>query len=97
MHKVQQNACAGTLESSDIFVQVFPQESGITIELNSDVKEIYGDAIHKLIFQTLKKMEIENVRLVIHDKGALDFVIKARLQTALLRAMGKEDIDWSKL
>lgn len=97
MNGVRQNAYAGTLESSDVFVQVFPQDQGIEIELNSDVEEIYGDAIHELIHETLKRMKIDNVRLVVQDKGALDFVIKARLQTALLRAKGSESIDWSTL
>jgi citrate lyase subunit gamma (acyl carrier protein) len=97
MNGVRQNAHAGTLESSDLFVQVFPHDHGVEIELNSDVEEIYGDAIHELIHETLKGMKIDNVRLIIQDKGALDFVIKARLQTALLRAIGSESIDWSTL
>lgn len=91
-------AHAGTLESSDAFVRVIPNESeGIVIELESSVEEIYGDAIEVLVLETVQAMNVDHVRLVIQDKGALDYVIKARVQTALLRAMGKNEPDWSTL
>ena len=92
------NAHAGTLESSDAFVQVFPiSGDNIEIELESSVEEIYGDTIRELIMSILKNMNISNVRIVVQDKGALDFVIKARIQTALLRASGANEPEWSLL
>jgi citrate lyase subunit gamma (acyl carrier protein) len=91
-------AHAGTLESSDAFVRVMPSESeGIAIELESSVAEIYGEAIEALVLQTVQAMKVNNVKLVIQDKGALDYVIKARVQTALLRATGSNEPDWSTL
>jgi citrate lyase subunit gamma (acyl carrier protein) len=35
--------------------------------------------------------------ITIEDKGALDCAIRARLQTALIRAAGNPAIDWEKL
>lgn len=92
-----QNAHAGTLESSDAFVRVMPNGMGIEIELESSVEEIYGDAIRAVILEVVQKMKIENVKLLVQDKGALDYVIKARVQTALLRALGQNEPDWSAL
>lgn len=96
--KVTQNAYAGTLESSDAFVQVMPLDKDvIEIELESSVEEIYGDAIRELIRTVLQKMGVDSARLVVQDKGALDFVLQARVQTAILRACGVKTPDWSTL
>lgn len=95
---VIQNAQAGTLESSDVLVMVYkPDEKGINIELESSVKEIYGDDIEKLIIQTIKQMGVEDILIKIEDKGAFDFIIKARVQTAILKACNIDVPDWSKL
>ncbi len=98
MSKKLEPAHAGTLESSDVYVRVMPvEDTGVTIELESSVAEIYGNAIEALILETVKAMNVESVKLLIQDKGALDYVIKARVQTALLRAMGISEPDWSTL
>jgi len=34
---------------------------------------------------------------MVQDKGALDYVIKARVQAAILRAYGINEPDWSVL
>jgi len=98
MSKKLETAHAGTLESSDAFVRVIPIEAkGIEIELESSVEEIYGDAIRALVLETVTTMGIEGVKLIVQDKGALDYVIKARVQTAILRALGEPEPDWSVL
>lgn len=98
MSKLLEPAHAGTLESSDVFVRVLPNtQEGIVIELESTVSEIYADAIEALVKETVEAMGIHAVTLVVQDKGALDYVIKARVQTALLRAQGAKNPDWSVL
>lgn len=98
MNTIIEPAHAGTLESSDAFVRVIPiEEEGIVIELESSVCEIYGDAIHALVLETAQVMKMNKIRLIVQDKGALDYVIKARVQTAILRACGKTEPDWSTL
>ncbi|MDD2385123.1 MAG: citrate lyase acyl carrier protein [Sulfurospirillaceae bacterium] len=98
MSKILEPAHAGTLESSDVFVRVVPSEhAGIEVELESSVSEIYGEAIESLIKATAEAMEANYVRILVQDKGALDYVIKARVQTAILRARGTTNPDWSLL
>ena len=98
MSQKLETAHAGTLESSDAFVRVIPiDEKGIVIELESSVEEIYGDAIRALILEAATAMKVDGVKLIVQDKGALDYVIKARVQTAILRASGEAEPDWSVL
>ena len=78
--KIIKNAIAGTLESSDIQIMLVSNENaGIKIELKSSVEKQFGKQIRKVINETLKKLEIDNVTLVATDKGALDCTIKARV------------------
>ena len=97
--KVVNSAHAGTLESSDVYIQVNPiSEDFVQIELESSVEELYGEVIEELIRETLKHMEVSYVHIKIQDKGALDLVIKARLQAAVLRACQlSRNPDWSLL
>lgn len=83
------SAHAGTLESSDVYIQINPIEEDIVeIELHSSVAELYDDMIEELIRDTLKEMGVTGINVHVQDKGALDFVIKARLQAAVFRACG---------
>jgi citrate lyase subunit gamma (acyl carrier protein) len=81
------SAHAGTLESSDVYIQINPiDEDKVEIELESSVAELYDDMIEELVSDTLKELNISGVHIKIQDKGALDFVIRARLETAIFRA-----------
>jgi len=91
------SAYAGTLESSDVYIQINPiEEDTVKIELQSSVSELYGDMIEELVRDTLKEMNITGVHINIQDKGALDFVIKARLQAVVYRAC-EIDPSWEEL
>ncbi len=91
------SAHAGTLESSDVYIQINPIEEDIVeIELQSSVAELYDDMIIELVRDTLKDMDISGIHVHIQDKGALDFVIKARLQAAVFRACETEP-SWEEL
>ncbi|MFK5881315.1 MAG: citrate lyase acyl carrier protein [Sulfurospirillum sp.] len=98
MRKIKKSAYAGTLESSDAFIQIEPiDEDKIKIELQSSVEEMYGDDIRELIKKIIKELDISYISVKVQDKGALDYVIKARLQAAILRANEDEKIEWDKL
>jgi len=85
------SAHAGTLESSDVYIQINPiDEDEVQIELHSSVAELYDDMIEELILDTLKEMNVSGINVHVQDKGALDFVIKARLQAAVFRACSSE-------
>ena len=60
-------ASAGTLESSDVYVEIEPWEQGIEIQLESVVK----------------------AQLTVSDRGALECVLRARVETAVLRGRGE--------
>ncbi|KZL89011.1 citrate lyase acyl carrier protein [Clostridium magnum] len=85
----------GTVESSDITVIIEPNPNkGIEIELDSSVEIQFGEQIREVITSTLLELNIENARVVANDKGALDCVIKARVQAAAYRAAGSVDYKW---
>lgn len=87
--EVKRNAVAGTLESSDIFLEVFPKDGGIEIELQSIVMQQYGEEIKQVIADTVRAHSVDNVLIRANDRGALECVIRARVETALVRA-GKD-------
>ena len=84
---MKEKAWAGTMESSDIYVEVMPLAagSGIELEVNSVVYAQFGEAIEATILETLKTLEIEDMKVVVNDRGAVDCTIKARVETAVRR------------
>lgn len=84
--KIVKNAVAGTLESSDVYVQVEPNQNGIEIALESVVLVQFGDAIKASVMEVLAENEVENVKVSVNDRGAIDCTIRARVETALKRA-----------
>ena len=83
--KILKNAVAGTLESSDLFVQIEPDENNLTLEIDSVVANQHMDALRAAVLETLKEFEVSSGKIFIKDKGALDCVIRARVETALKR------------
>ena len=95
--KIVQAAMAGTLESSDLMVKVSPVESGLDVVIQSEVYKQFGDRIAEVVNETLSAFNIEQGQIIIDDKGALDCVIRARVQAALLRGTAREGIAWETL
>lgn len=84
-------AKAGTLESNDIYIMVEPfQEETTVLELDSTVFRQFGRQIEKVIRDTIEEMGITGIRIVAKDRGALDYTIKARVETVINRAMEVE-------
>lgn len=92
---IKNSATAGTLESSDIFIQVFPpsDKDGIEIELESAVIYQFGDQIRQVIRESLELAGIKHAVVRAVDRGALDCTIKARMRTAISRAIAAESIE----
>ena len=94
--ELKKPAVAGTMESSDIMVTLRPNENGgLEIDIQSDVKATFGDAIEATIREVLADFGVENAVVAVVDKGALDFVIRARMQCAICRA-AEVSYDWGK-
>lgn len=85
---------AGTLESSDIQVMIQPSTKGIELELRSTVMAQFGEQIEEVIRETLKNLGVENARVIADDKGAIDPVIKSRVQTAVYRSAQSQEYKW---
>ncbi|CCJ33900.1 citrate lyase acyl carrier protein [Caloramator australicus] len=85
--KIVKPAKAGTMESNDIYIMVYPNEKGNEIQLDSIVLKQFGKQIEKIIIDTLKELDVENALVVAKDRGALDYTIKARVETAIKRAL----------
>ncbi len=83
--EIKRPAMAGTLESSDVFVTVEPN-ADLVLELESVVLEQFGDDIRTAVNDTLTQMEVTGCRISLKDRGALECTIRARVETALLRA-----------
>lgn len=95
--KIVREALAGTLESSDLMVRIAPHPAGLELVLQSEVMRQFGAQIEAVARDTLAKLEVEDALVVIEDKGALDCVIRARLQTAVQRAAEDWTAEWSAL
>ena len=93
--KIERPAMAGTLESSDCQVTVEQGDGGIDFTLESAVINQYGDQIRKVVYQTLHNLGVEDVRIAVVDKGALDCTIRARVEGAVFRSVGQtEHLPW---
>ena len=96
--KIIKEAVAGTLESSDLLVKVAPGlPNRLDIHIRSEVIRQFGERIRSVIDETLAQLGVTEGDITIEDKGALDCAIRARLQTALLRAAGNPPIDWETM
>lgn len=96
--ELKKPAMAGTLESSDVQITLRPNPGqGIVIQLQSDVKTLFGDAIEATVREVLDQFQVTDALVDVNDKGALDFAIRARMECAICRAAeiqynwGKED------
>ena len=88
MSEVLKPASAGTMESSDVLVELEPAQ-GREIQLTSVVEAQFGDSIRAVAGEMLDQFGLQNVCLRIDDRGVLECVLRARIETAILRAKGE--------
>lgn len=84
--EIKVKAVAGTLESSDMYVIIEPNATGIELEIESVVMGQYGDDIRRVILKSLEELEVTSAKVLVNDKGAIEPVIKSRIQTVVTRA-----------
>lgn len=74
----------GDKDRSDCYVSFELNKSGgLQIDLQSKVKALYGDSIVSLCKEVFKFFDVDHGVLKITDKGALPFVLAARLEAAI--------------
>ena len=89
--KISTTAQAGALESNDVLVTVMPNEQGgvqVQLETKGVILKQFGKQIEKVVHDKVAEMGVEDVIVKVQDKGALNYTIRARVQTALERALG---------
>ena len=59
------------------------KSGGLKIELISKVKEYFEESIISLTKDELNFFKIKNAKILIEDRGALDYVIAARIEAAI--------------
>ena len=82
-------AAAGTLESSDAYIEIEPGENGLEIQLESVVLGQFGESIDRTVRQVLAEQGVTNAHVRVVDRGALECVLRARVETAVARGKGE--------
>lgn len=85
--EIKVKAVAGTLESSDMYVIIEPNATGIELEIESVVMGQYGDDVRRVILESLEELGVTSAKVLVNDKGAIEPVIKSRIQTVVTRAV----------
>ena len=86
--EIVRSASAGTMESSDVYVEIEPAAS-LEVQLESVVQEQFGEDIRNVVREVLAQCGVEKASVRVIDRGALDCVIRARVETAVNRGRGE--------
>ena len=87
--KIIRQASSGTMESSDAYVEIEPREEGLEINIESVVEKQFGEKIENTVREILAEYELTAAEVRVVDRGALECVIRARVETAILRSGGE--------
>ena len=88
--EILKSASAGTIESSDAYVEISPGNGALDIEIESVVKAQFGEEITSAVRDVLAENGVNNACVRVVDRGALECVIRARVETAIFRGKGEE-------
>jgi citrate lyase subunit gamma (acyl carrier protein) len=83
--EITRKATAGTMQSSDLMVQVEPSDR-LEIVIESTVKKQFEHLIRARVDEVLARHAVARGFITVTDRGALDYAIEARVETALRRA-----------
>lgn len=78
---------AGFVSKSDCLVKYEAKAEPLSIEVHSSVQSLFGNAIRTCAMQMLEEFKVTTGALLVDDDGALDLVIRARIE-AVLRSAG---------
>ena len=78
--------------AGQLYVEAARQVTTISTNLR---KHQYGRQIRKVTLETLDRLGVDNAKVTIFDKGALDCTLKARVECAVYRSNGiTENLPW---
>lgn len=78
-------ASAGFQKNSDVYIEIEPAER-LELEIHSTVIRQFGPQIRASLEDVLREMGVEAAKVTADDRGALDFVLRARMETAVMRS-----------
>ncbi len=87
--KILKQASAGTMESSDAYVEIEPRDNGLDIHIESVVEKQFGEKIEATVREVLAEFDLTDAEVRVVDRGALECVIRARVETAIQRCGGE--------
>jgi len=87
--RILREAKAGLNERGDVLVYLSPTEenSGVQIDIESNLMSLFGDQIRASVLEVVEGYGLQDLKVTIRDQGALDYAIRARVQTAIERAV----------
>ena len=85
-------ARAGFVDKGDVAVHLRPDhaQKGVSLDIKSKVVSMFGDSIRSSVLETIESYGLTGLHASVQDMGALDYVIRARVQTAIERAVREE-------
>ena len=86
--EILKRASAGTMESSDAYVEIEPGANGLDIQLESVVLGQFGNAIDRTVREVLAEQGVTSANVRVIDRGALECVLRAQVETAVARGKG---------
>lgn len=86
---IQRSAAAGTMEKGDAQVTVTPLEGGREIRVLKVPHPRFRTVAAETAAKVLEEEKAEGLRVEVSDFGALDFVIEARVRSAVRAARGE--------
>ena len=83
-------ATAGSLESSDVLVTISPKsEAGVDLKIESIVMKQFGARIRSVTQEIVDSLALDGATIHVQDRGALECTLRARLETAIGRAVNR--------
>lgn len=91
--KILRPSEAGLQDKGDVVIRLKPgaRGSGVLLDLESKVMSLFGPQIRESVLEEIEKYSLTDVEVVVRDQGALDYAIRARVQTAIERAIREEN------
>ena len=86
---VLREATAGLDDKGDLVVHLKPagNQSGVQLDIESKVMSMFGEQIRASVLDTIESYALTDLYVSVRDQGALDYAIRARVQTAIERAI----------
>ncbi|MEW6549509.1 MAG: citrate lyase acyl carrier protein [Spirochaetota bacterium] len=86
--KANKTAAAGSLESSDALVTIRPSDGPeVEISVDSIVMKQFGRRIKSVAEEVVAASGLSGALVKVQDRGALECTLRARLETAIGRAV----------